>query len=656
MSEDKPSKPEADNFPEPVVEQEPEITKSTSMIERRLVTILSADVAGYSKLMAEHEEHTLKVFRQHKKVFEQIIELHRGRIFNTAGDAILAEFSSAVEGVRCATEIQSALATKNDQIAEGKKVLFRIGVNLGDVIVQGDDLMGDGVNLAARVQTSAEPGGVCISGAIWDQVQNKLSLNVNPLGEVNYKNIPNPVRTFSVHIEKGNGRGYIPSGQAQVQRSRFQGTAFLVASAATFLVASATLYFIVKGRNHEGAPATYVVNYSAGSNPAGGQNAQAQLPGELKNDAVAAAKTVEAAMSQKIGDSASPAAPYQFFRLPVHNFQRAWVKPVSKGLAKWLVAPGQSSGNARPTIQEAVAAAAAGDVIEVRAGVYKESLSIEKDVTLRGLPGEDGKVAVTVEWQGLETAHLIDGKVTIENMNFVVVSSDVVKPAFALLVNGSHARLNNVGAFATGVTGTSAFSLRAGEAVVENSEFRGVRAIDQMGGKLECNGCKAADAAEEGIVAFNQANDPGFRSVFRKSQVTGSGTSGVTVMAQTTASFEDCEVSGSVVNGVQLLGTAKVKFTGGEIMGNKENGFVVADQGQAEVRNVKSSQNGFSGFATTLNGVLELKDSESVSNGEYGFAALNDSKVKESGNRFVGNRAGPGWRAPASTAAPVPAK
>ena len=178
-------------------------------LERKLATILSADVAAYSRLMAEDEERTLQTFRAHKEVFEKLVQLHRGRVFNTAGDAILAEFTSAVEAVRCATEIQAALRTRNDQLPSDRQVNFRIGVNLGDVMVQGTDLLGDGVNVAARLQGAAEPGGVCISGSVYDQVLNKLSLSFKPLGELNYKNLPQPVRTFA--IAKVAGLGVLPS-------------------------------------------------------------------------------------------------------------------------------------------------------------------------------------------------------------------------------------------------------------------------------------------------------------------------------------------------------------------------------------------------------------------------------------------------------------
>src|SRR5215510_8253217 len=174
-------------------------------LERKLATILSADVAAYSRLMAEDEERALQTFRAHKEVFEKLVQLHRGRVFNTAGDAILAEFGSAVEAVRCATEIQAALRTRNDQLPSERQVNFRIGVNLGDVMVQGTDLLGDGVNVAARLQAAAEPGGICISGSIYDQIRNKLSLTFRSLGEQTFKNIPQPVRTFSIAGSEAHG-------------------------------------------------------------------------------------------------------------------------------------------------------------------------------------------------------------------------------------------------------------------------------------------------------------------------------------------------------------------------------------------------------------------------------------------------------------------
>jgi class 3 adenylate cyclase len=182
----------------------PDERDNSGILQRKLATILSADVASFSRLMGEDEEGTLKTFRGHKKVFESLVTMHRGRIFNTAGDAILAEFGSAVEAVRCATDIQAALRTRNDQLAASRQVRFRIGINLGDVMLQGEDLMGDGVNVAARLQTAAEPGGICISGSVHDQIRNKLSLTFHSLGEQNFKNIQEPVRTFSIVEAGGN--------------------------------------------------------------------------------------------------------------------------------------------------------------------------------------------------------------------------------------------------------------------------------------------------------------------------------------------------------------------------------------------------------------------------------------------------------------------
>jgi class 3 adenylate cyclase len=166
--------------------------------ERHLATIMMADVVGYSRMMGENEERTVRMLRGHREIFDALLKAHRGRIFNTAGDAILAEFPSAVEAVRCATDIQSALRTRNEHFPEEQRMWFRIGINLGDVITQGSDLLGDGVNVAARIQTVAEPGGVCISGSVYDQIQNKLTLQFKMLGERNFKNIAQPIRTFSI--------------------------------------------------------------------------------------------------------------------------------------------------------------------------------------------------------------------------------------------------------------------------------------------------------------------------------------------------------------------------------------------------------------------------------------------------------------------------
>src|SRR3954466_1889100 len=168
-------------------------------MKRKIAAIFAADVAGYSRLVAEDEEETLRRLASYRQVTDDFIARYGGRVFNTAGDAILAEFPSAVEAVRCATEVQAALRTRNEHLPEGERMWFRIGINLGDVIVQGGDLLGDGVNVAARIQASTEPGGICISGSVYDQIQNKLSLSFKLLGEQSYKNIAKPVRTYTIN-------------------------------------------------------------------------------------------------------------------------------------------------------------------------------------------------------------------------------------------------------------------------------------------------------------------------------------------------------------------------------------------------------------------------------------------------------------------------
>ena len=179
-------------------------------IERRLATILMADVANYSAMMGKDEERTVQVLRGHRQIFDQLLQAHRGRIFNTAGDSVLAEFPSAVEAVRSATEIQAALHTRNQHLPSEQRMQFRIGINLGDVIVQGGDLLGDGVNVAARIQSITEPGGVCISGSVYDQIQNKLTLQFKQLGDQSFKNIAQPIRTFSISASDAMALPFVP--------------------------------------------------------------------------------------------------------------------------------------------------------------------------------------------------------------------------------------------------------------------------------------------------------------------------------------------------------------------------------------------------------------------------------------------------------------
>ena len=166
-------------------------------IERRLTNILSADVFGYSRLMGLDEAGTLALLNAYKGVMTAQIAEHRGRVVSTAGDGVLAEFPSSVMAVQTAVAIQRELAERNQKLPADRQMWFRIGINLGDVIVERDDIFGDDVNIAARLQSMAEPGGVLISGTVFDQVKNKLSLSFNFLGPQRLKNIDAEVPVYS---------------------------------------------------------------------------------------------------------------------------------------------------------------------------------------------------------------------------------------------------------------------------------------------------------------------------------------------------------------------------------------------------------------------------------------------------------------------------
>jgi adenylate cyclase len=167
-------------------------------VRRKLIGILSADVKGYSRLMADDEQATVQTINAYREVMAVRIQEHRGQVVDAIGDNLLAEFSSVVDAVQCAVDIQVDLRTKNADLPENRKMEFRIGVNLGDVIEDGQRIYGDGVNIAARLESLAEAGGICISGSAFDQVENKLDLGYEYMGEQAVKNISKPVRTYRV--------------------------------------------------------------------------------------------------------------------------------------------------------------------------------------------------------------------------------------------------------------------------------------------------------------------------------------------------------------------------------------------------------------------------------------------------------------------------
>jgi adenylate cyclase len=170
-------------------------------LERKLAAILCADVFGYSRLMGEDEEATLHTLTSHRRLIDSQIENHHGRLVNSAGDSVLAEFASVVDAVNCAVEIQTGLKAENASLAPERRMEFRIGVNLGDVMVEGEQIYGDGVNVAARLESLAEPGGICISGTAHDQVRDKLALAYEDRGEQTVKNIARPVHVWRVLLD-----------------------------------------------------------------------------------------------------------------------------------------------------------------------------------------------------------------------------------------------------------------------------------------------------------------------------------------------------------------------------------------------------------------------------------------------------------------------
>ena len=165
---------------------------------RRLTAILAADVAGYSRLMGQDEEGTHERLKAHLgELVNPKIAHHRGRIVKNTGDGFLAEFPSVVDAVRCAVEVQGGMADREPEVPEERRIRFRIGINLGDVIVEEHDIFGDGVNVAARLEALAEPGGICLSRVVRDQVRDRLDCTFEDLGEQSVKNIVRPVRAYA---------------------------------------------------------------------------------------------------------------------------------------------------------------------------------------------------------------------------------------------------------------------------------------------------------------------------------------------------------------------------------------------------------------------------------------------------------------------------
>jgi class 3 adenylate cyclase len=220
------------------------------IMKRKISAIMAADIAGYSRLVAEDEEETLRRLESYRSVFQDFTTRFAGRIFNTAGDAILSEFPSSVDAVRCAIDLQESLRTRNLAYPASRHMSFRIGVTIGDVVERDGDLLGDGVNIAARLAGFAEPGGICISRAVHEQVANKLSVTFVDIGEQEVKNIPTPIHAYLLALGGAAARPVAPAPAAVPQRQRgsaLRPTAIATAAVAVAAVAAFLFFTLAQG-------------------------------------------------------------------------------------------------------------------------------------------------------------------------------------------------------------------------------------------------------------------------------------------------------------------------------------------------------------------------------------------------------------------------
>jgi adenylate cyclase len=216
------------------------VTQEDTSVTRRLIAILAADVAGYSRLMGADEEGTLARLKAHRReLVDPKIAEHRGRIVKTTGDGLLVEFGSVVNAVRCAAEVQRGMLDRDRDVADDRRIRFRIGVNLGDIIVDGGDIFGDGVNVAARLEALAEPGGVCVSHTVRDQIHDKLPYVLDDLGEQFVKNIARPIRAYALSPETIVGLPAESVSCVAPRRSRVQPVMISAAAAAALVIAGA---------------------------------------------------------------------------------------------------------------------------------------------------------------------------------------------------------------------------------------------------------------------------------------------------------------------------------------------------------------------------------------------------------------------------------
>ncbi|MBW1896010.1 MAG: protein kinase [Deltaproteobacteria bacterium] len=254
--------------------------KTGERFRRGLAAVLSADVEGYSRLMGEDEIATIQTLTEYREIISKAIQDHHGRLVDSSGDSVLAEFVSVVNAVACAVEIQKTLKGKNADLPENRRMRFRIGINLGDIVKEDDYVYGDGVNIAARIESLSEGGGVCISRSAFDQVKNKLSLEYEYLGEHSVKNITEPVRVYRVQMEPGAIRTKVT--ETKPARSPWYWTS-LSAAAVVTLVIAATFVWKFYPRQSAGPPPKAPAGQTTAlmsSGDASSEGLVASLPGE----------------------------------------------------------------------------------------------------------------------------------------------------------------------------------------------------------------------------------------------------------------------------------------------------------------------------------------------------------------------------------------
>jgi class 3 adenylate cyclase len=287
-------------------------------MKRKIAAIFAADIAGYSRLVAEDEEETLRRLASYRAVVDDFIARAGGRIFNTAGDAVLAEFSSAVEAVRCAIDIQESLRTRNMAYPASRQMNFRIGITVGDVVERDGDLLGDGVNIAARLEGIAPVGGICISRTVHEQVANKLSVQFADIGEQQVKNIPTPVHAFKIEMRPDDGpvasAAAKTPAKSEAKRASLLVPAGIAAAVVAAIVAAAGAYLTLGRSDKPTAPSLASVAPSTES------PAQPQATGEQKMaNATSPAQTMVPEAIPLIADRARANIRNEYVPAPAHK-------------------------------------------------------------------------------------------------------------------------------------------------------------------------------------------------------------------------------------------------------------------------------------------------------------------------------------------------